>query len=68
MRKPRSVTRANAKLGFQGEKEAGIRINENGYADPTPFFAIREIERKERLIRRNSSDANHRLNNIRRAG
>ena len=43
MRKSRSITRANAKRAKQEDKLT-VR-SAYGYLDPTPFFAIRHMER-----------------------
>lgn len=46
MRKPRAVTRANAK---KGKKEERLTIRSSyGYMDPTPYFALRNIEKNEK--------------------
>ena len=46
MRRPRSITRANAKKGKQEDKLT-VR-SAYGYLDPTPFFAIRHMEQTQR--------------------
>ena len=43
MRKPRSITRANAKKGKQEDKLTMRSIY--GHMDPTPYLAIRHMER-----------------------
>ena len=53
MRKPRAITRANAK---KGKEEAKLTMrNDGGYMDPTAYFAIRNIEREERRSGRKSA-------------
>lgn len=46
MRKPRAVTRANTK---KGKEEDRLTIRSSyGYMDPTPYFALRNIEKAEK--------------------
>ena len=46
MRKPRAVTRANAK---KGKEEDRLTIRSSyGYMDPTPYFALKNIEKTEK--------------------
>ena len=45
MRKPRSITRANRKKGFPVEPPL-TPYGMGGYYDPTPYLAIRSIERE----------------------
>jgi hypothetical protein len=53
MRKPRSITRANKKKGFSIEQPLSP-YGPGGYADPTSYLALRNIEREtERWLARN---------------
>ena len=50
MHKPRSITRANAKKGRMEKMNDRISVyNDAGYCDPTPYCAIRNIEKQARL-------------------
>ena len=53
MRKPRAITRANAKKGKEEEKLT--MRNPGGYMDPTAYFALRNIERDKQRSRRKSA-------------
>lgn len=45
MRKPRTITRANAKKG----KEDKLSIRSSyGYMDPTPYYALKNIEKTKK--------------------
>lgn len=49
MHKPRSITRANTKKGHMNELESPLSIyNDAGYYDPTPYYAIKNIDRQNR--------------------
>ena len=48
MHKPRTITRANAKKGKEEEKLT-VR-NNRGYLDPTPYLALKNIERAEKSV------------------
>ena len=48
MHKPRVITRANAKKGKREEK---LTMRNNcGYLDPTPYLALKNIERAEMTV------------------
>lgn len=48
MHKPRAITRANAKKG-KGEEKLTVR-NNCGYLDPTPYLALKNIDRAEKSV------------------
>lgn len=48
MHKPRAITRANAKKE-KGEEKLTMR-NNYGYLDPTPYLALKNIERAEKTV------------------
>ena len=48
MHKPRAITRANTKKG-EGEEKLTMR-NNYGYLDPTPYLALKNIERAEKSV------------------
>lgn len=48
MHKPRAITRANTKKG-KGEEKLTVR-NNCGYLDPTPYLALKNIERAEKSV------------------
>lgn len=53
MHKPRSITRANAKKGKQEDKLT--MRNSYGYMDPTPYFALKGIEKVEKNDKRKTA-------------
>ena len=51
MHKPRTITRANAKKGKEEEK---LTVRNNcGYLDPTPYRALKNIDRAEKSVQIN---------------
>ena len=48
MHKPRTITRANAKKE-KGEEKLTMR-NNYGYLDPTPYLALKNIEKSEKSV------------------
>lgn len=48
MHKPRAITRANAKKE-KGEEKLTMR-NNYGYLDPTPYLALKNIEKAEKSV------------------
>ena len=48
MHKPRVITRANAKKE-KGEEKLTMR-NNYGYLDPTPYLALKNIEKAEKSV------------------
>ena len=48
MHKPRVITRANTKKG-KGEEKLIMR-NNCGYLDPTPYLALKNIEKAEKSV------------------
>ena len=53
MRKPRSITRSNAKKGNQEDKLTMRSIY--GHMDPTPYLAIRHMEQIKRQIHKKTA-------------
>lgn len=53
MHKPRSITRANAKRGKQEDKLT--MRSSSGYIDPTPYFALKGIEKAEKNNKRKTA-------------
>ena len=48
MHKPRAITRANEKKE-KGEEKLTMR-NNYGYLDPTPYLALKNIEKAEKSV------------------